>query len=142
MNFEEKLKQGKVAVIECSQRIPCNPCETSCPNGAIKVGEDINNLPKIDYEKCIGCGICLRACPGLAIFLINGKDNEVTIPYEFLPLPKEGDRVMALDRQGKDLCEGEVIKVLPFPSEKKTLITLKVPSEKLMEVRNFRIKNE
>lgn len=29
-------KKGGLVVIECPQRIPCNPCATSCPSGAVK----------------------------------------------------------------------------------------------------------
>ena len=99
---EERLKKGPVAVVECFQEIPCNPCETSCPQKAIVVGQDINALPRVDHSKCNGCTICVSRCPGLAIFVIDQKYSEaesaVTMPYEFLPLPQKGDTVEALDR--------------------------------------------
>ena len=47
---EERMKKGPVAVCECLQRIPCNPCESSCPFHAITIGEDISNLPALDAE--------------------------------------------------------------------------------------------
>ena len=34
-------KKGGYVVIECPQRIPCNPCATSCPTGAVKPFVDI-----------------------------------------------------------------------------------------------------
>jgi ferredoxin len=40
--------------------IGCKKCERTCPNGAIKV---IDNLAVIDYEKCTGCGACVAGCP-------------------------------------------------------------------------------
>jgi electron transport complex protein RnfB len=40
--------------------IACGKCEKSCPEGAIKVE---NNLATIDYEKCTGCGTCHDVCP-------------------------------------------------------------------------------
>ena len=64
----EDYKLGNIAVIECTEQIPCNPCETSCPKGAIKVGNPITNLPTIELEKCVGCGICENVC-----FMLNGK---------------------------------------------------------------------
>ena len=68
---EECLERKKVAVLECVEDIPCNPCEVSCPTGAIVVGAPITNLPRIDGEKCTGCGLCVAVCPGLAIFLVE-----------------------------------------------------------------------
>lgn len=65
---EEEMKKRPIAVIECVQGIPCNPCETACPFGAIEVGEPITNLPRLLTDKCQGCGLCIPACPGLAIF--------------------------------------------------------------------------
>ena len=40
--------------------IACKKCEKTCPNGAIKV---VNNLATIDYSKCNGCGECVKGCP-------------------------------------------------------------------------------
>ena len=109
------LDRKKVVVLECVEDIPCNPCEVSCPTGAIVVGTPITNLPRIDGEKCTGCGLCVAVCPGLAIFLVerNRPDGRstVTLPCEILPLPKPGDEVRALDRQGRFLCMAKVLKV-------------------------------
>ena len=44
-------KKGGYVVIECPQRIPCNPCATSCPTGAVIPFIDINDTPEIDYDK-------------------------------------------------------------------------------------------
>jgi ferredoxin len=38
-----KDRRALAAVIECIEGIPCNPCETSCPVGAITVGDEITN---------------------------------------------------------------------------------------------------
>ena len=87
-------KKGGYVVIECPKRIPCNPCYTSCPTGAVLPFEDINDTPKIDYSKCTGCGICVSRCPGLACFVIDmtyAEDKAVIkLPYELLPLPERG----------------------------------------------------
>jgi len=40
--------------------IACRKCEKLCPEGAIKVE---NNLATIDYSKCTGCGACAEGCP-------------------------------------------------------------------------------
>ena len=40
-----RLKQGPVAVIECFQQIPCNPCAEACPRGAITMPGSISERP-------------------------------------------------------------------------------------------------
>mgnify|MGYP000719330587 CR=1 FL=1 len=137
MPLEKHLRKG-VAIIECVQEIPCNPCVDICPLKAISM-ENINALPKIDYEKCIGCGKCVEVCPGLAIFLVKIIDDKalVNIPYEFLPLPKEGSAVKALNREGKEICDAVVKKV----KERGTpVVIIELPAEYAMEARNIRIK--
>ncbi|WP_448376510.1 FAD-dependent oxidoreductase [Fervidobacterium sp.] len=132
--------KGKLrAVIECPQPIPCNPCETSCPTGAINVGGNINGIPHIDYEKCIGCGVCVTKCPGLAIFMVQENENYsiVGIPYELLPIPSKGDKVKLLDREGKYVADGEIDHVIPNNKGKTHIVYLKVPKGLEENVRSF-----
>lgn len=144
MPSSERLKRGPVAIIECFQEIPCNPCYTSCPNGAIGGMENINKRPVLDFEACTGCGICIGVCPGLAIFVLDyeyEKDTSVIrIPYEFLPVPKEGEKVIALDRYGEGIGIAKVVKVQKGSLQNKTLIIwLEVNREQAFEVRNFKM---
>ncbi|MBN1828405.1 MAG: 4Fe-4S ferredoxin, partial [Deltaproteobacteria bacterium] len=110
---EERLRRGPVAVIECPQEIPCNPCEDACPYGAIVVGDPITNLPVLKEDLCRGCGLCIAPCPGLAIFLVDmtGENGEakISFPFEYLPLPEPGAAVQAVDRQGQILAAGRVV---------------------------------
>ncbi len=129
-------------VIECYENIPCNPCQTSCPSGAISVHQNINSLPVIDYSKCTGCGICVIKCPGLAIFMVQenyqpGRDL-VVLPYEFSPLPEKGQKVIALDREGKEVTQAEIVKVVKS-ANKTHLVHLAVPSGFGQIVRSFRL---
>lgn len=142
----KRLCRGPVAVVECFQEIPCNPCYTKCPRGAIKEMADINERPQMDYENCNGCGICAIACPGLAIFIVdyNYSENKslIKIPYEFLPFPKEGQVVKALNREGNTVGEAKVIRVQNGKNQNKTsLIWLEVDKSLAMEVRNFRMED-
>jgi formate hydrogenlyase subunit 6/NADH:ubiquinone oxidoreductase subunit I len=37
-------------------------CAAACPAGAITLRGKLG-VPKLDIEKCIGCGACQAACP-------------------------------------------------------------------------------
>jgi Fe-S-cluster-containing hydrogenase component 2 len=147
---DERLAHGKVAVIECIQDIPCNPCEDVCPKGAIKIGKPITNLPVFTGELCDGCGKCIAICPGLAVFIVDNtySENEacVTIPYEMLQLPQKGEIVDALDRNGKVVCDGRVIGVQnPKSFDRTAVIIFVVPKQYSHQVRNIKkrkLKNE
>ena len=41
-------KPGVHPVMECTQNIPCNPCQDACPKKCIKIGEKITSLPGVD----------------------------------------------------------------------------------------------
>ena len=144
MPSKERLEQGAVAVIECAQEIPCNPCEEACPKGAIRVGEPITNLPVLASDKCTGCGLCIPVCPGLAIFVVDMtySDREATLqlPYEFLPLPEKGEMVTALDREGRAVCSARVVNVRnPKKFDHTPVITIAVPKDQAMNVRNIAV---
>jgi Fe-S-cluster-containing hydrogenase component 2 len=137
----ERIKKGPVAFIECAQEIPCNPCEEACPYGAITVGKPITGLPKLDENKCIGCGTCIAACPGLAIFMVSVTDGkaQVSFPYEYYPLPQNGDTVDCVNRKGEVVTKGSVIRVTkPLKYDSTAVITVEVPYEFLSSVRSIK----
>ncbi|MCH3915537.1 MAG: 4Fe-4S binding protein [Acidaminococcaceae bacterium] len=139
---EARMKKGPVAVCECLQKIPCNPCESSCPAHAIHIGENISNLPELCEDKCIGCGSCVVACSGLAIFLLDksysDKVGSVSFPYEYLNNYQKGDVVKAADRSGKNVCMGTIKKIITTPkADHTTVVTLEVPIEYVDEVRSI-----
>ena len=87
--------------------------------------------------------MCVASCSGQAIFLVDETYEPgyatVTLPYEFLPLPKAGDKGMALSRSGKACCEAEVVSVKSAPAFDHTnLLTIKVPVEMAMKARFYR----
>ncbi len=141
---EKIIRKKTVALTECIQEIPCNPCVTSCPVGAISM-KDINDIPRVDFEKCTGCGKCVSICPGLAIFLIGITDNqgEVTLPYEMLPLPQRGSIVNLLNRKGEVIGEGTVKRILlPEKETSSAIITVVFKNPSLVyDVRNIKVKN-
>ena len=143
---KERRAKGPVAVVECFQNIPCNPCYTSCKFKAMKELIDINDKPCVDYDKCIGCGVCVSHCPGLAIFIVDESYSEteavVRIPYEFSPLPKEGQFVTGTDRSGKPVCRAKVLKVqLTKDMDRTPVISLVVPKELSMVVRCLKMED-
>ncbi|MCK4364643.1 MAG: 4Fe-4S dicluster domain-containing protein [Thermoplasmatales archaeon] len=134
---KKQLEKG-VAIIECVQEIPCNPCVDSCPVNAISM-KDVNAPPIADYDKCIGCGKCIGICPGLAIFLTKIKDNKalITLQYEFLPIPEVETKVKALDREGNVVGKAIVKKVV---KEGKTMvIAIEASADLAMDIRNIRV---
>jgi len=139
-----KKAKGLHPVIECTQNIPCNPCQDVCHFGCIAVGDIITALPSVCApEKCEGCGMCVAHCPGQAIFLVNEQFEpgyaSITIPYEFLPMPQSGDHGLALDRSGKTVCETEIVDVKTNNIFNKTaIITIKVPIEAAGKARFYK----
>jgi len=139
----ERLSKGPLAVVECFQRIPCDPCARACKRGAIAPFQDINDPPSIDYDRCNGCGNCVSVCPGCAIFIVDetfsGTETLVSIPYEFVPLPEPGDRVTGLDRDGKPVTAARVISVRNRRFQDRTpVVSLAVPKGLGFTVRHIR----
>ena len=129
-------------VIECTQNIPCNPCQDACKFGCIRIGDHMTNLPQVDSEAdCKDCGMCVASCPGQAIFLIDESDEEnvkITLPYEFYPLPEVGEKGNALDRSGQIICEAIVDSIKTMPVYDKTvLLTMKIQKKYVDEARFF-----
>ncbi len=137
-------KVGIHPVMECTQNIPCNPCQDVCPKHCIRIGEDITALPQVEEDgTCIGCGLCVASCSGQAIFLVDENvENgmaEVTIPYEFLPYPEEGEKGSGLGRDGKKLCVAEIVQVKKAKAFDHTaLVTMRVPGDMAMRVRFYK----
>ncbi|HHZ00470.1 MAG TPA: 4Fe-4S binding protein, partial [Tissierellia bacterium] len=106
---------------------------------AITIGESITNLPKMDFEKCVACGRCIPACPGLAIYIKDYTYSDtkalLSFPYEYYPLPEVNDIVEAVDRHGNTLCQAKVIKVRnPKSNDHTAVVTIEYPKEYFEEV--------
>lgn len=135
---------GVHPVIECVQNIPCDPCQDTCRFGCIQVGKTITSLPTLNPDvECSGCGLCVAACSGQAIFLVDDDYDKtraaVTLPYEFLPLPQAGDKGIALSRKGEELCPAEVISCKAGKAVDATaLLTIAVPKDMSMAARFYR----
>jgi len=51
-------------------------CKASCDYGAIRME---NGLPVFDYDKCTGCGACVRACPRSIIEQIPFQEDRMLV---------------------------------------------------------------
>ncbi len=115
-------------VFHCSQEIPCNPCTSVCPQGLIHIDpDDIRHVPEYLGEEvaeaCLGCERCVRICPGLAITLVDAREDAehpvVTVPFEFdAGAVHEGDTVTVLATGGEVLGNVEVVQVRGVPRKR------------------------
>ncbi len=140
----ERRKKGPYAVMECYEKIPCNPCVTSCSVHAVSMAS-INDLPCCNQEICTGCTRCVSRCPGLACFVIDETVGDgkitITLPYELTPLPAKGDLVAALNREGQEVAQAEVVRVMSSKAlDHTSVITIKVDESLLFDVRSIRVK--
>ncbi len=141
---------GVRPVFHCTQEIPCNPCSSVCPQGLIRIDEeDIRALPQYvadEVEKaCLGCERCITICPGLAITLLDGRDDPanplVTIPFEYEPdRLAVGDDVEVLDAVGELLGSVPVVERKAIPANDRTvLIAFRAPAEIAARIAGIRL---
>ena len=141
---KERLAAGPVVMVECIENIPCNPCAYACPRKAITIEGELTDTPQVDFSKCNGCTLCISKCPGLAIFVIHKDFSKteatVTLPYELLPRPMVGESVPCLDRAGRPVCRGRVVKVLDTKALNRcAVVTVAVPKRYWNTVRSIRV---
>jgi sarcosine oxidase subunit alpha len=145
--------EGVVPVFHCNQEIPCNPCTAVCPQGLIQIDEsDIRALPAFISEQvdkaCIGCEKCVTICPGLAITLVDYRQDAeqptVTIAYEFLKDSIQvGDVVTVLDAEGQVLGNVPVVKVRAIKAFDRTIaVKVRAPQEYAERIAGIQIQEE
>ena len=142
------LEEGIFPVLHCKQEIPCNPCSTVCPEGAIFMdGDPIKGLPK--YSKgCEGCLKCLTICPGLAITLVDfRKDKEnptVFLPYEVYNYSiQKGDKATCVDVDGNELGFFEVLGAKATKDSDRTqIVRIKASKEVAKKIVGFKIQTK
>ncbi len=146
-------RAGVFPVFHCSQEIPCNPCASVCPQGAIYIDpNDIRQVPQYIAAKlgkaCLGCEKCVTICPGLAITLLDFRKDEnrpiVTIPFEFARNQiRPGDEVTVLDTTGNVLGQVPVSAVRAVRANDRTLLVkVQAPAEYAREIAGIRVQEQ
>ena len=75
-----------------------NPaCERVCPTGATY--KDDKGRVEIDYDKCIGCRMCMAACPYTGVRSFNWEE-----PKYFLDFPTGDPNVPAHQKHAVEKC--------------------------------------
>ncbi|MBN1814310.1 MAG: FAD-dependent oxidoreductase [Anaerolineae bacterium] len=140
-----EAQAGVFPVFHCSQEIPCNPCESICPLGCIVTeGDGILGLPEHVGEDCSGCAQCVAVCPGLAVTLVDYRQDAgyplVMVPYEFsAETIGEGNVVTALDTEGAILGNVEVVQVrAPKFADRALLVQVRVAHQIAKRVAGIR----
>ena len=105
----ERMKEKGFVQIDCLYGFACNPCSFACEYGAI-TKSSTSTVPRIDFDKCVGCMRCVYQCPGLAIFGYQFNKNWIFLPIEYKA--DEGADVFLVDNNGKKVGEGIIEKIL------------------------------
>ncbi|MBN1539771.1 MAG: (2Fe-2S)-binding protein, partial [Candidatus Thermoplasmatota archaeon] len=141
---------GVFPIFHCDQEVPCNPCTSVCPVGALKTERDsITGLPYMsDLDRCIGCLSCVGICPGLAITVVDYRKDAgmptVTLPYEVhREIVDKGRVVTVTDADGAVMGRYPVERVIENPKFPKTLLVqIKVEKDKAKKIAGIWIKEK
>lgn len=123
------IKQGVYPILHCSQEIPCDPCVYLCPLQLIHIDKiDIRQIPFFDpgNRTCSGCAKCVVGCPGLAITLVDYRQNPdlpiITIPVELSKPFKSGETIEAVNTKGDLLGKYPIIDVHAHKKNNHTIL--------------------
>jgi len=148
-NYDSFPEENITPVFHCTQEFPCNPCVSECPKGVISIpGDSLLGKPRIANNDCIGCNKCVFICPGLAISLVDYRDDPnnpvVSLAYEVYNYEyKKGDKALLTDYEGNPLQEAVVIDTILNKASRKTqIIKVQVPKEIAKRVAGFKIQTE
>ncbi|MHB0989417.1 MAG: FAD-dependent oxidoreductase [Bellilinea sp.] len=146
-----EIETGAFPVFHCTQEIPCDPCTGLCSHGLIYIDrKDIRQVPTFlgDSYCCEACEKCVAGCPGLAITLVNYRENPelpvVSIPYEFTRQTiKVNDRVSVLDTEGRELGQVDVLSVHAIENNDRTLVVeVNAPHEIAQQIAGIKVQDE
>ena len=142
--------EGMYPIMHCTQEIPCNPCSTVCPKKLIQVDDvDIRHLPHYERatdEQCINCARCVAVCPGLAVSIVDFRQQDgtalVSLPYEQDPEKiKIGDLIEVTGTEGMPIGKFPIkqIRKIAGYRDGTLVVTVQAPAELATEMSGFRI---
>ncbi len=85
---------GKYYVTDLCRNCIAHSCVNSCPRKAISI---IHNRAYIDYEKCVNCGMCAKACPYHAIIKLE-KPCQVVCGTNAIKPTEEGEMYVDMEK--------------------------------------------
>ncbi|MCK5000926.1 MAG: (2Fe-2S)-binding protein, partial [Anaerohalosphaera sp.] len=138
---DRQRSQKPFVIIDCLYGFACNPCAFACPYDAI-TKTSTSSVPRIDYEKCVGCMKCVNLCPGLAIFGYNLEKDKLFLPIEYHV--DENAEVFLVDNNGTRLGSGIIEKILT-KSNKTNVARVRstdLHGDSLTDVRGFILKDK
>lgn len=138
---ETRKLEKPFVIIDCLYGFACNPCVFACPHGAISKNST-SSVPKVDYDKCIGCMDCVYQCPGLAIFGFAPKKDWVFLPLEYEV--QENADVYLVDNFANIIGEGKIEKILK-KANKTNIARIKITennSKNITDISGFLVKEE
>ncbi|MDD2642102.1 MAG: FAD-dependent oxidoreductase [Bacteroidales bacterium] len=135
----ERMAARPFVIPDCLYGFACNPCAFACRYGAI-TKSSTSSVPRIDYDKCIGCMDCINQCPGLAFFGYDTARQILSLPVEYEV--HEGSDVFLVDNYGNKLGEGSIQKVLLKPNKTNVarVKVSRVDEGRFTDVRGFIVK--
>lgn len=131
-----------VASLECFENIPCRACVDVCPEGAITLGQLLEQ-PVLIEDKCTGCGACVAICPAGAAVMVKELPVQQKARY-FLPdntaeLWKPGRPLNLLNRKGEFLGVGRVVSSASYQDGTHRVLEIESTNVHVWEGRNYRI---
>ena len=58
-----------------AQGQPCDYCVTRCPLKNEAIDWDDRRWPKVDPDRCVGCGVCAHLCPAQAVIVTTNAST-------------------------------------------------------------------
>lgn len=99
---QQQKKKKTVEAVYRHRCSGCGGCKNICPTDAIEMVEDEFGylIPKVEQDKCIHCGLCLKHCPGVKKTVRNSE------------LPPKAYAVWAQDEVRKKSSSGGMFTLL------------------------------